>query len=116
MGAQQWAVVTARFPQYPTIERFDAGTMAVHLFDTQDDATEWGTKHPDYICEVVPVSAVAESTDLDEVMTAEQFEAFMRPEVLVEAAYTFENNEDRTLGDYLADLQRRIARMLGEDA
>lgn len=42
--------------------------------------------------------------DLDRVMTAEAFVAWVTPTVQYEAAFTEENNEDRTLGDYLADL------------
>lgn len=54
--------------------------------------------------------------DLDVEMTAQEFINFMGPEVQVEAAYTYENNESLTLGDYLSDLHRRLTRMLGEDA
>jgi hypothetical protein len=61
------AVVTARVPQYETIERFDAGSMEVRLFDTQDEATEWAIQNPNYITEVVPVQgpAAEERCDFD---------------------------------------------------
>lgn len=54
--------------------------------------------------------------DLNRVLTADEFIAFMAPEVQVEAVYTETSNEGLTLGDYLSDLHRRLTRMLGEDA
>lgn len=40
----RWAVVTASV----------SGGYTVHVFDSQDEAQEWGTLHPEYVCEVVP--------------------------------------------------------------
>lgn len=52
---------------------------------------------------------------LDKVLTADEFRAFIAPEVDVEAMFTEEMNEDRTLADYLSDLQTRISRLLVRD-
>ncbi len=51
----------------------------------------------------------------DSVITADQFRTFMAEEVAAEAFFTEQNNERRTLADYLADLEGRIQRLQDPD-
>lgn len=52
---------------------------------------------------------------LETQVTAAEFLAWVTPEVEVEAGFTEDNNEDRTLHDYLADLHTRIERFMSRD-
>ena len=63
-----------------------------------------------------PLVEAPDGDDLSVVVTADQFMAFMAPHVASEAVYTEENNETRSLGDYLAGLHRRLTVMQGLDS
>lgn len=52
---------------------------------------------------------------LSRVMTADEFIAFITPTIQTEAIYTEENNEDRTLADYLSDLSTVTQRLAEGD-
>jgi hypothetical protein len=75
----RFAVVTARMPQYVQQERFDAGSMEVHLFDTKDDATEWAILNPNYITEVVPVTTHEQEPDPDRFGSDDEVDVTVRP-------------------------------------
>lgn len=51
-------------------------------------------------------------TYVDRKLTAQQFLDYFLNDIAAEANFTEENNEDRTLGDYLADLSARCERIL----
>ena len=71
--------------------------------------------------EQAPTVATTTSVDpvLDQRVDPESFLAWFTPDVQAEAHFTADNSEDedglRTVGDYLADLQTRIERMVTGD-
>lgn len=48
---------------------------------------------------------------MDQVMTADEFVTWVTPHVEVEANFTQDNNETRTLNDYISDLILRLERI-----
>lgn len=56
------AVVTATVPRRSASQVFDADSMKVRVFATEDEAHEWAIKHPHFITEVVPVEVMPDTT------------------------------------------------------
>jgi hypothetical protein len=58
---------------------------------------------------------MSERDGLDRVLTADEFVELVINDVRVEAWFTEENNESRTLGNYIADLHTHLGRILEGD-
>lgn len=77
--------------------------------DAYPTLTRWSLDGP------TPLVPAPVGDALNAVIDADQFMAFMVTHVQHEAVFTEENNETRSLGDYLADLHRRLTVMQGLD-